>query len=97
MGNGTCVNASQICDGVNDCVGGEDEQNIRLVGGTLPIEGRVEYCMGGEWGTICHDRWDDNDAKVVCRQLGYDVEGAANIILYYILHFTVIYCGSHLI
>ena len=74
-GNGTCINSSQICDGVIDCVGGEDEQNIRLVGGILPIEGRVEYCMNGEWGTICDDNWDNNDAKVVCRQLGYETEG----------------------
>ena len=74
-GNGTCINSSQICDGVIDCVGGEDEQNIRLVGGVLPMEGRVEYCMDGEWGTICDDGWGDNDAKVVCRQLGYETEG----------------------
>ena len=68
---------------MNDCVGGEDEQNIHLVGGTLPIEGRVEYCMGGEWGTICHNGWTNNDATVVCRQLGYDVEGDAKYIMFW--------------
>ena len=72
---------------MNDCVGGEDEQNIRLVGGTLPIEGRVEYCMGGEWSTICDDNWDNNDAKVVCRQLGYDIEGK---IYYYCKYMVVV-------
>lgn len=63
-----------------DCVGGEDEQNIRLVGGIIPIEGRVEYCVDGKWGTICHSRWDNNDAAVVCRQLGYHVGGNAQLL-----------------
>ena len=26
---------------------------VRLVGGSSPSEGRVEYCRGNVWGTIC--------------------------------------------
>lgn len=46
------------------------------MGGTLPSEGRVEVCIDEHYGTVCDDRWGNSDARVVCRQLGYnDGEG----------------------
>ena len=38
------------------------------------MEGTVEVCYYSTWGLIAAANWDRQDARVVCKQLGY-IEG----------------------
>ena len=48
---------------------------LRLAGGNIENEGRVEICISNRWGTVCDNSWGSTDAAVVCQQLGYSSEG----------------------
>ena len=38
-------------------------------------EGTIEVCIDSIWGLISESGWTIEDGQVVCRQLGYHVEG----------------------
>lgn len=42
---------------------------VRLVGSNN--RGRAEIFYNNVWGTICDDDWDNQDATVFCRMMGY--------------------------
>lgn len=44
---------------------------VRLIGGGDGLSGHVEVCTGGSWSAICDTNWCEQNAKVVCGQLGY--------------------------
>ena len=61
-----------------------EEGDVRLQGGRLETEGRVEICINETWSTICDNGWSINDANVVCQQLGFlsiGIQIASHILL----------------
>ena len=53
-----------------------DHGEVRVVPVSQTLnQGRVEICIDSNWGTVCSDGWDNDDAAVVCNQLGYGRDG----------------------
>ncbi|TEA31323.1 hypothetical protein DBR06_SOUSAS710091, partial [Sousa chinensis] len=48
---------------------GESMVSVRIAGSRN--RGRAEIYYNGAWGTICDDDWDNSDATVFCRMLGF--------------------------
>jgi len=44
---------------------------VRLIGGSGPHEGRLQVEHEGVNGTVCDDGFEDEEATVVCKMLGY--------------------------
>ena len=51
-------------------MGNCSDGDIRLVGGSNLLQGRVEICVNNAWGTVCGDSFSDEDASVVCNSIG---------------------------
>ena len=47
------------------------EGSLNPQGTGVHYSGRLEIRRNGQWGTVCDDAFNDNSAKVACRQMGY--------------------------
>ena len=56
------------------CIGNCAHGSVRLVNSANPNNGTLELCLYTYWGTVSYWAFHTNDAKVVCRMLGYDVD-----------------------
>lgn len=45
---------------------------FRLVNGNTELEGRVEVFHNRQWGTICDDHFNEVQARVICKIMGYE-------------------------
>ena len=44
---------------------------VRLVGGRIEQEGRVEVCLKGVWGSVCRNHLTIIDVNVMCNSVGH--------------------------
>ena len=73
--------------------------DVRLAGSSSSsTRGRVELCHNSQWGTICDNDWDNNDAEVTCKQLKYSSYGSYDYMYTssYLLDFLIL-LWSHLV
>ena len=45
--------------------------DVRLFNGYNESEGQLSMCVNGEFHAVCSAGFDVNDARVVCKDLGY--------------------------
>ena len=69
-----------------------NDGDLRLSGSLSPLEGQVELCHSGLWGTVCPAGWDAIDASVVCKELGFSSYGTEAILIYIVFEH---YSGPH--
>ena len=48
--------------------------------GASEMNGEVQVCVNGTWGSVCSRPWNTTAASVVCRELGFSSYGIITIL-----------------
>ena len=69
--------ASVICQGDTSKPNVCEHGDVHLVGEPTDseMEGRVEFCAYGYWVVACDTFWNIDETNVVCKQLGFPIDG----------------------
>ena len=59
-----------------NCTHGEVSVSIRQCNF---IAGWISICLNGEWRAVCDSAWGIEEARVLCSELGFTVEGTATV------------------
>ena len=54
------------------------EGELRFGGTNSVSGGHIEMCIQQSWTTVCSEYWDNLDASVLCRQLGFSPYGISH-------------------
>uniref|UniRef100_A0AAX7UZ32 Neurotrypsin n=1 Tax=Astatotilapia calliptera TaxID=8154 RepID=A0AAX7UZ32_ASTCA len=79
----TELNAQVVCRQLGFSDANEIQSNYAPIGTNDTLEGRVEVFVNGQWGSVCDDGWNDVNAAVVCRQLGFTGVAKARSMAYF--------------
>ena len=68
--------------------------NVKLVGGNITSEGRVEYCYDGRWSALCTSyTLSQITASKICFQLGYK-QPNCKLKYHYSFHIAIIHADA---
>ena len=56
-----------------------NDGTIHLVGSKALSRGRVIYCYEGDWYSVCATDWGREEARVICKTLGYDTTSSGYV------------------
>ena len=68
----TLEQLGHYADAVSEWVSEDENTVVRLSGRRDRHEGRIEICVDGVCGSMCHNGFDRQTANVVCRMFGYE-------------------------